>query len=175
MTKNYLLGVLAILGLCFSIETVAFAASFPDIMIIGDYNLSNPRGKFETLVDSSVVIINPNNQDAKVTLAILDDAENVLVCKNLHLSRLDLEEIDLKREIKRARKPLPTNGVVAAIANFDENPYDTPLVGYVRTFIRQGVFIAATKEGMREVKSTAQSEPPGIQQLFRDDLCFVDK
>jgi len=119
MTKNYLLGVLAILGLCFSIETVAFAASFPDIMIIGDYNLSNPRGKFETLVDSSVVIINPNNQDAKVTLAILDDAENVLVCKNLHLSRLDLEEIDLKREIKRARKPLPRNGVVAAIANFD--------------------------------------------------------
>ena len=171
MIKNFLLGFFAIVTLGFTTEPIVFAASNPEFMIMGDYELGRTTRTFEPRVDSSVVLINPNNQNATVTLAILDDAENVLLCKSLILSRLDLQEIGIKREIKRAGKPIPTNGVVAAIASFHDNPYDTPLVGYVRTFIRQGVFIAATKEGMRAIKSTDSSEPPGIQQLFREDLC----
>ena len=171
MTKNYFFRFLTIVALCFTAETMVFAASNPEFMIMGDYELGRTTGTFEPRVDSSVVLINPNNQDATVTVAILDDAENVLLCKTLTLSRLDLQEIGIKREIKRAGKPIPRNGVVAAIASFNDNPYDTPLVGYVRTFIRQGVFIAATKEGMRAIQSTDRSEPPGIQQLFMEDLC----
>ena len=171
MTKNYLLGLLVILALSMASAPKGFAASNPEFMIMGDYELGRTTGKFQPGVDSSVVLINPNNQNAMVTLAILDGAENVLLCKSLILSRLEIQEIQIKREIKKARKPIPANGVVAAIASFNDNPYDTPLVGYVRTFIRQGVFIAATKEGMRSIRSSDSSEPPGIQQLFKEDLC----
>ena len=175
MTKHFVVGWLAILGLLFSTETIVFAVTLPslsDSMIVGDYYLGEQTGKHKPRTDSSVVIINPNNQDATVLLAILDDAENVLVCKIFTLSRLDLEEINIRREIKNKEQPVPTNGVVAAIGIFRDTPYDTPLVGYVRTFIRQGgAFTLATKEGMREVREKEDSSPPLITSLFLSDLC----
>jgi len=61
---------------------------------------------------------------------------------------------------------------VAAIAIFAATPYDTPLVGYVRTFIKQGgKFIVATKEGMRVVREKDNSSDPPIASLFLSDLC----
>jgi hypothetical protein len=176
MTKHFFLGWLAILGLCFSTETTVFAFTIPsltDSMIVGDYYLGTPSGKHTPRVDSSVVIINPHNQDAIVLVAILDDAENVLLCKSFTLSRLDLEEINIRHEIKKKEQPVPTNGVVAAtFLSATPSPFDTPLVGYVRTFIRQGgMFIVATKEGMRQVRDKENSPSPLITSLFIGDLC----